>query len=71
MMNRYEIIIFWSQEDDAFGAEVPELPGCAAHGNTQEDALRNINEAIALRIQTAHEFGDELPAPLGRRLMLA
>ena len=70
-MNRYEIIIYWSDEDEAFVAEVPELPGCAAHGRTQEEALRNANEAIQLWIDTAKEFGDPVPDPRGRRLMLA
>jgi len=70
-MNRYEIIIYWSDEDEAFVAEVPELPGCAAHGSTQEEALRNANEAIELWIETAKEFGDPVPEPRGRRLMLA
>ncbi len=70
-MNRYEIIIYWSNEDGAFVAEVPELPGCAAHGSTQEEALRNANEAIELWIDTAKEFGDPVPEPRGRRLMFA
>ena len=70
-MNRYEIIIYWSQEDDAFVAEVPELPGCAAHGSTQESALGNAQEAVRLWIQTAGEFGDAIPEPKGRRLILA
>ena len=47
-MFKYEIIIYWSEEDQAFVAEVPELPGCAAHGPTQETALASIQEAIAL-----------------------
>jgi len=50
---------------------VPELPGCAAHGDHQEEALRNANEAIQLWVDTAREFGDAVPAPRGRRLMLA
>lgn len=70
-MHRYEIIIYWSNEDEAFIAEVPELPGCMAHGGTQEEALRNANEAIQLWIDTAREFGDPVPDPKGRRLMLA
>ena len=52
-------------------AEVPELPGCAAHGTTQEAALANAQEAIALWIETAKEFGDPIPEPEGRRLILA
>ncbi len=70
-MNKYEIIIYWSDEDETFVAEVPELPGCAAHGSTQEESLRNANEAIQLWIDTAKEFGDPVPEPRGRRLMLA
>ena len=71
MMQKYEIILYWSNEDKVFVAEVPELSGCMAHGNTQEIALRNINEAIELWIDTAKEFGDPIPEPKGRRLMLA
>jgi len=52
-------------------AEVPELAGCAAHGNTQKEALRNANDAIHLWIDTAKEFGDPVPEPRGRRPMLA
>jgi predicted RNase H-like HicB family nuclease len=70
-MNRYEIIIYWSDEDQSFVAEVPELPGCAAHGDTQEAALDNTKEAIQLWIETAKEFGDPIPEPKGRRLIFA
>ena len=70
-MNRDEVIIYWSAEDQAFVAEVPELPGCAAHGTTQEAALASAQEAIALWIETAKEFGDPIPEPKGRRLILA
>jgi predicted RNase H-like HicB family nuclease len=70
-MNKYEDIIYWSQEDDAFIAEVPELPGCAAHGPTQEAALANAQEAIRLWLDTAKEFGDPIPEPRGRRLIFA
>jgi predicted RNase H-like HicB family nuclease len=70
-MNRYEIILYWSETDDAFVAEVPELPGCMAHGATQEDALNNAQQAEALWIATAREFGDPIPAPKGRRLVYA
>ncbi|MDH4287015.1 MAG: type II toxin-antitoxin system HicB family antitoxin [Gallionella sp.] len=65
-MDRYEIILYWSAEDTAFIAEVPELPGCMAHGDTQEDALANIKEAMRLWIDTAREFGDPVPEPRGR-----
>ena len=69
--HRYEIILYWSEEDTCFIAEVPELPGCAAHGTTEEDALQNVKDAIKLWIDTAKEFGDPIPKPKGRRLILA
>jgi predicted RNase H-like HicB family nuclease len=70
-MNKYELIIYWSEEDEAFVAEVPELPGCAAHGPTQEAALASAQETIRLWIDTAKEFGDPIPEPKGRRLIFA
>ena len=70
-MFKYETIIYWSEEDDAYLAEVPELPGCIAHGDTYESALANAKEAIQLWIDTAREFGDPVPEPKGRRLMYA
>jgi len=70
-MHRYEVIIYWSAEDEAFVAEVPELPGCAAHGPTPESALAEAQEAITLWLDTAREFGDPIPEPKGRRLQLA
>ena len=70
-MHKYEIIIYWSDEDQVFVAEVPELPGCTAHGDSHESALRNVDEAIQLWIDTAREFGGTIPEPKGRRLMLA
>ncbi len=70
-MNKYEIIIFWSDEDDAYVADVPELPGCMAHGDTYESALANAKEAIRLWLETAKEFGDPIPAPKGKRLVYA
>ena len=70
-MTKYEIIIYWSDEDRAYIADVPELPGCSAHGPTPEEALANITTAINLWIDTAKEFGDPIPQPKGRRLMLA
>ncbi|HEX9867296.1 MAG TPA: type II toxin-antitoxin system HicB family antitoxin [Candidatus Tectomicrobia bacterium] len=70
-MHKYEIIIYWSDEDQVFVAEVPELLGCMAHGDTQEAALANAKEAIRLWIETAREFSDPVPEPKGRRLMLA
>lgn len=70
-MQKYEIILYWSNEDKVFVAEVPELPGCMAHGKTPEKALKSVNQAIELWIDTAKEFGDSIPEPKGRRLMLA
>ena len=63
--------VHWSNADSAFVAEVPELPGCMAHGDTQDSALRNVNQAMGLWIDTAREFGDPIPEPKGERLMLA
>jgi predicted RNase H-like HicB family nuclease len=70
-MHKYEVIIYWSHEDEVFIAEFPELPGCMAHGSTQQVALANANEAIQLWLDTANEFGDPIPEPKGERLMLA
>ena len=62
-MHKYEVIIYWSDEDDAFIAQVPELPGCMAHGDTHEAALAEIQIAVSLWLDTAVEFGDPLPEP--------
>ena len=70
-MYKYEIIIYWSREDDAYVAEVPELPGCMAHGSTYEEAIKNVQDAIQLWIDTAKEFGDPIPEPKGERLIIA
>ena len=70
-MYNYEIILYWSDADRAFVAEVPELPGCMAHGDTREAALRHVEQAMALWIDTAREFGDPIPAPNAERLVLA
>jgi predicted RNase H-like HicB family nuclease len=69
--NRYEIIIFWSDEDAAFVADVPELPGCMAHGSSHAEALSNTEQAIALWIETAHDLERPIPQPKGRRLLYA
>ena len=71
MLWRYEIILYWSNEDLVFITEVPELPGCMAHGPTQESALANAKEAMQLWIDTSLEFDDPIPEPKGRRLMFA
>ena len=62
-MDRYEIIIYWSDEDGAYVADVPELPGCMAHGDTYETALSSVREAVQLWIDTAKESGDPVPVP--------
>ena len=62
-MHKYEILIYWSNQDQIFVAEVPQLAGCLAHGKTQIEAVKNINEAIELWLETAQEFGDEIPEP--------
>jgi len=70
-MDKYEVIIYWSNDDQAFIVEVPELPGCMAHGKSQSEALSNAKQAIALWVKTAKEYGDPVPEPKGRRLVYA
>ena len=70
-MDKYEVILYWSTEDKTFIAEVPELPGCMAHGSTHEEALTNVKEAVQLWIDTAKEFSRPIPEPKGRRLIYA
>ncbi|HBY98071.1 MAG: type II toxin-antitoxin system HicB family antitoxin [Ardenticatenaceae bacterium] len=65
-MIRYEIIIYWSGEDQAFIAEVPELPGCMADGATYQEALANAEVVIREWIETAQELGRPIPEPKGR-----
>lgn len=65
-MNRYEIILYWDAEDQVFVAEVPELPGCMAHGETQNDAFHNIQEAMSFWLDTARKLGRAIPEPRGR-----
>jgi len=66
MAARYEIIIFWSDHDNAFVAEVPELPGCMADGQTYQEALSNAEQIIQEWIETATELGRAVPEPRGR-----
>ncbi len=66
MNTKYEIIIFWSAEDNAFIAEVPELPGCMADGNSYQEALANTEQIIQEWIDTANELGKSIPEPRGR-----
>jgi len=70
-MDKYEIIIYWSDEDKAYIAEAPELPGCMAHGDSRESALASIHEAMELWLQTAEELNRPVPQPKGRRLVFA
>ena len=66
MDKKYEIIIFWSDEDNAYVAEVPELPGCMADGNTYQEALSNAERVIEEWIETALALGRPIPRPRGR-----
>ncbi|MEB3216019.1 MAG: type II toxin-antitoxin system HicB family antitoxin [Nostocales cyanobacterium 94392] len=63
MTLRYEIILYWSQEDEAFIAEVPELPGCAADGETYQEALKNVEVIMQEWIETAQDLGRNIPEP--------
>jgi predicted RNase H-like HicB family nuclease len=65
---KYEIIIYWSDEDEAYIAEVPELPGCAADGATYKQALSNAEVVIREWIETARDLGRPIPEPKGRLL---
>jgi predicted RNase H-like HicB family nuclease len=60
------VIIYWSEEDQAFIAEVPELPGCAADGATYQEALGNAETIIQERLETARDLGRQIPQPKGR-----
>ena len=65
-MPKYEVIIYWSEADEAFIAEVPELPGCAADGATQEEAFANAQIVIREWLETAKSLGRRIPKPRGR-----
>ena len=65
---KYEMIIYWSKEDDAFIVEVPELSGCMADGKTYEEAIKNALIVIREWVETAKEIGKEIPEPKGRLL---
>ena len=65
-MTKYEVIIYWSDEDEAFIAEVPELPGCAADGPTKQAALKNADQVIKEWLEIAQELGRPIPQPKGR-----
>ena len=66
MKTHYEIILWWSNDDEAFVAEVPELPGCMAHGKTRALAIKSAEQAIDLWIETAHEMNRPVPESKGR-----
>jgi len=66
MSIKYELIIYWSEEDQSFIVEVPELPGCMADGETYEQAVSNAREVIDEWIETARELGRPIPVPRGR-----
>ena len=65
-MYKYEVIVYWSEEDKAYIAEVPELSGCMADGATYEDALRNVQVVISEWLETAQISGREIPTPKGK-----
>lgn len=65
-MSKYEVIIYWSKDDQAFIAEVPELTGCAADGATYQEALANVETVIHEWIETAKDLGRPIPEPKGR-----
>ena len=67
-MSKYEVIIYWSEDDQAFIAEAPELPGCMADGSTHQQALSNLEIIISEWIETARELGRAVPQPCGRLL---
>ena len=67
-MHKYEIIIYWSNTDEAFIAEVPELPGCAADGKTRQEVLVNIETVIEQWVETAKSLNRTIPEPKGRLL---
>ena len=65
-MYRCEVIVYWSDEDETYIAEVPELPGCMADGETYQQALANAERVIAEWIETARQLGRTVPEPRGR-----
>ncbi len=63
---KYELVLYWSEEDEAYVVEVPELPGCMADGKTYEEAIKNSLTVIKEWIETSKEIGREIPKPKGR-----
>ena len=70
-MHKYEVVIYWSEEDKAFIAEVPELAGCIADGESYNDALTNVQTIINEWIETAKKLGRKVPKPKGSKLQYA
>ena len=70
-MQKYEVIIYWSEEDQSYISEVPELPGCMADGKDYNEALQNVQTVINEWIETAKQLGSEIPKPKGRKLQYA
>jgi len=70
-MHKYEIVIYWSEEDNAFIAEVPELPGCMSDGESYNDALQNVQIIISEWVETAKKLGRKIPVTKGRKLQYA
>lgn len=70
-MNKYEKIVFWSEEDACYVVDVPELPGCMAHGANELEAIKNINDAIELWLEVAKSENKTIPVAKGRRLIYA
>jgi len=68
-LNSYEMIVWWSTQDNAYVVDVPELPGCMAHGATRQAAIKGAEEAIRFWIKTAKDDGLDIPAPRGRLLV--
>jgi excisionase family DNA binding protein len=68
--NKYQMIIYWSDEDRAYLVEVPELPGCMADGKTRQEALANAETIIQEWLETAHDLGRSVPTPQGRLLTI-
>lgn len=69
--HKYELVVYWSAEDGVSVVDVPELPGCMAHGATPNEAVEAAQEAISLWLEVARDLGREIPLPKGRRLLFA
>lgn len=70
-MTKHSVLMYWSEADDVFVTEALELPGCMAHGDTREEALQSIQEAMALWIEVAREHGRVIPESTGQRPVIA